>query len=231
LNIADGVARDGFAIVPDVLTPEEVAALRTVAANADWARSTRGNDVFGARNILAVAEIAALARAPAVMTIVRACIGANARPVRGIFFDKTPGANWPVAWHQDLTLAVAEKHDVDGWTRWSVKSGVHHVQPPVEVLERMITLRIHLDDNDAENGPLKVLPGSHGLGRIAGERIAGLRVEMQEQTCLADAGSVLAMKPLILHASSAAKSPRHRRTVHIEYAPEGLLPAPLRWTH
>jgi ectoine hydroxylase-related dioxygenase (phytanoyl-CoA dioxygenase family) len=231
LNLADRVTRDGFAIVPNVLVPEQIDALRAVAATADWARSTRGDAVFGARNILAVAEIAALAGAPAVMTIVRACIGADARPVRGIFFDKTPGANWPVAWHQDLTLAVAEKHEVDGWTRWSVKSGVHHVQPPVAVLERMITLRIHLDDNDAENGPLKVLPGSHRLGRIAGDRIAGLRGEMPEQMCLADAGSVLAMKPLILHASSAAKSPRHRRTIHIEYAPEDLLPAPLAWHH
>jgi ectoine hydroxylase-related dioxygenase (phytanoyl-CoA dioxygenase family) len=229
--LADGVARDGFAIIPHVLAPEQVTGLQAVAAGADWARSTRGDAVFGARNTLAVPEIARIAREPAIMAIVDACTGANTRPVRGIFFDKTPGANWPVAWHQDLTLAVAVRHEVEGWTHWSIKSGVPHVQPPVEMLERMITLRIHLDDNDAENGPLRVLPGSHRLGRVSGDRIAGLRVKISEHVCLGAAGSVLAMKPLILHASSAAKSPRHRRTIHIEYVPEDFLPAPLQWTH
>jgi ectoine hydroxylase-related dioxygenase (phytanoyl-CoA dioxygenase family) len=229
LSIAERIACDGVAIVPDVLTPEQIAALQTVAANADWSRSTRGDDVFGARNILAVPEIAQLARAPAITAIVEACIGANAHAVRGIFFDKTAGANWPVAWHQDLTLAVADRHEIEGWSRWSIKSGVHHVQPPVDVLERMITLRIHLDNNDVENGPLKVLPGSHHKGRIAADRVAGLRAEIAEYVCLASAGSALAMKPLILHASFAAKAPRHRRTIHLEFAPADLLPPPLRW--
>lgn len=231
MSLAQCLALDGFAIVPDVLTLEQVDALRTVAANADWARSTRGENVFGARNILAVPEVTALALEPAIMAIVESCIGSNARAVRGIFFDKTPSANWPVAWHQDLTLAVAARHEVEGWTRWSVKAGVHHVQPPVEVLERMITLRVHLDDNDMDNGPLRVLPGTHRVGRIAADRVAGLRSEVSEHVCLAQAGSVLAMKPLILHASSAAKSPRHRRTIHIEYAPENLLPPALNWVH
>ncbi len=92
--------------------------------------------------------------------------GADCRLVRGLFFDKTPGANWPVAWHQDLTLAVAERREIAGWSNWSVKAGVPHVQPPVDILERMVTLRLQLDDCGADNGPLRVLPGSHCLGRI-----------------------------------------------------------------
>jgi hypothetical protein len=226
---AQTIARDGWAVVPYVLDPARTAALIAAIDNADFARSSRGNDVYGARNILAEPQIHALAQDAGVLSLACAVIGPDARPVRGIFFDKTPGANWPVAWHQDLTLAVAERHDIPGWTNWSVKAGVHHVQPPAGILERMVTLRIQLDDSEADNGPLRVLPGTHRLGRIKTDRLPALRREIAEATCLAPAGSALAFKPLLLHASSAAKLPRHRRVIHLEYAPEDLLPPPLRW--
>lgn len=223
------VARDGFAVVPDVLAPAHVDALIGVVETADFARSMRGDEVFGARNILDVPQIAALAREPALLSLVEDIIGPNARVVLGIFFDKTPGANWPVAWHQDLTLAVAERHELEGWGNWSVKAGVHHVQPPPDVLGRMVTLRIQLDDSGADNGPLRVLPGTHRLGRIKADQLKSLRAEIAEHTCLAPAGSALAFKPLLLHASSAAKAPKHRRVIHLEYAPDDLLPPELRW--
>jgi ectoine hydroxylase-related dioxygenase (phytanoyl-CoA dioxygenase family) len=189
----------------------------------------RGKDVFGARNILEVPEIALLAREPAAVALVESIVGPNARAVRGIFFDKTPGANWPVAWHQDLTLAVAERREVEGWSNWSVKAAVHHVQPPPDVLDRMVTLRIQLDNCGDENGPLRVLPGTHRLGRIKADRLAVLRSEIAERACLAPVGSALAFKPLLLHASSAAKAPSHRRVIHLEYAPNDLLPQELNW--
>lgn len=170
-----------------------------------------------------------IANTLAIRSLVTELIGPKVRPVRGIFFDKTPDANWPVAWHQDLTLALAERHEVDGWTGWSIKAGVVHVQPPPQVLERMVTLRIHLDDCDANNGALKVLPGTHKLGRIPATKIQELRSMINEQVCVAPVGSALAMKPLLLHASSAAAKPRHRRVVHVEFAPADLLPSPLRW--
>jgi len=226
---AIGVEREGFAVVLDVICATRIAELVAVVETADFARSMRGDEVFGARNILEVPEIAALAREPALRALVESVIGPDARAVRGIFFDKTPGANWPVAWHQDLTLAVAERRDVEGWTNWSVKAGVHHVQPPPDILDRMVTLRIQLDDCGADNGPLRVLPGTHRLGRIKADRLAALRTEIAEHTCLAPAGSALAFKPLLLHASSAAKAPSHRRVIHLEYAPPDLLPSELRW--
>jgi ectoine hydroxylase-related dioxygenase (phytanoyl-CoA dioxygenase family) len=229
MNLNEAIRRDGFAVVSHVVDNAHRAVLTEVAGSADFVRSMRGDDVYGARNILDVPQIAALAREPAMTQLVQAVIGADARAVRGIFFDKTPGANWPVAWHQDLTLAVGDRRDIEGWTNWSVKAGVHHVQPPVEVLERMVTLRIQLDDCGADNGPLRVLPGTHRLGRIRADKLAALRSEIAEQACIAPAGSALAFKPLLLHASSAAKKPNHRRVIHLEYAPKDLLPPELRW--
>ena len=126
-------------------------------------------------------------------------------------------------------MAVAERNDIPGWINWSVKAGVHHVQPPVEFLERMVTLRMQLDDCGPGNGPLRVLPGTHRLGRLSAVKFRELRSNIAEESCIMPAGSVLAMKPLILHASSAAKIPNHRRVIHLEYAPRDLLPPELRW--
>jgi len=210
--------RDGFCIVPNVLGDVQIARLIDVLDAASITRSRRGEDFFGARNLLAIPEIRALAHAPQILDLVQPILGSGAKAVRGIFFDKTQGANWPVAWHQDLTLAVGERRDIPGWTNWSVKGGVHHVQPPVCVLQKMLTLRIMLDDCGPDNGPLRVLPGSHALGRLTREQITDLRASTQEQECLGEAGDVLVMRPLLLHASSAANNPHHRRVIHLEYA-------------
>jgi hypothetical protein len=151
------------------------------------------------------------------------------QPVRAILFDKTESANWQVAWHQDLTIAVQEKREVPGYGPWSVKDGVVHVQPPIALLESMVTLRLHLDDTPAANGALKVVPGSHRHGRLDANAIAALRHREKEHICEAHAGDVLLMKPLILHASSASVNPGHRRVVHVEYARTELLDSALRW--
>jgi ectoine hydroxylase-related dioxygenase (phytanoyl-CoA dioxygenase family) len=223
------IEKVGFCLIPYVLNGNALTTFIDALAEANIDRSSRGAEVYGARNILAVPKIEALAHSPEIVGIVQSLIGPESRPVRGIFFDKTPGANWPVAWHQDLTLAVSRRHEMDGWTNWSVKAGVIHVQPPVEILERMVTLRVQLDDCDADNGPLRVLPGSHRFGRLSADKNRELRSEIAERVCCAPAGSVLAMKPLLLHASSAAKNPKHRRVIHLEFAPEGILPPEIEW--
>jgi ectoine hydroxylase-related dioxygenase (phytanoyl-CoA dioxygenase family) len=229
-GLADRLSTDGFCIVPDVVDAARIALLKACVESAGFARSVRGSAVYGGRNILEEPEMAALARDGRVTALVEALIGPGARVVRGIFFDKTKEANWPVAWHQDLTLAVAERRETAGWTNWSVKAGVHHVQPPAGVLARMVSLRLHLDDCGADKGPLRVLPGTHLMGRISAERIAALRGGIAEAVCVAPAGSALCFKPLLLHASSPATAPSHRRVIHLEYAPQDLLPAGMRWS-
>jgi ectoine hydroxylase-related dioxygenase (phytanoyl-CoA dioxygenase family) len=192
-------------------------------------RSERDGETYGMRDLLTLEEIRQLAQSAAVMTLVHAVIGPDARAVRGIFFDKTPAANWPVQWHQDLSIAVAEKNEIEGWAGWSMKNGVPHVQPPSAYLERMVTLRLHLDDCGVDNAPLKVRPGSHGFGRLTRERMDELAREIPDEICCLNAGDALVMRPLLLHASSPARKPAHRRVIHLEFAPADLLPSGLNW--
>ena len=152
----------------------------------------------------------------------------NFIPVRSILFDKTPDENWPVAWHQDLTIAVKEKIAVKGYGPWSTKDGVTHVQPPAAILEKMLTIRIHLDDTPETNGALRVIAGSHLKGKIpTGE--TKLHTSEPEEICACEAGDALIMCPLILHASSRSEKPDRRRIIHFEYAPSDALDDGLVW--
>jgi ectoine hydroxylase-related dioxygenase (phytanoyl-CoA dioxygenase family) len=164
----------------------------------------------------------------AVRRLIEPHLGPSAQAVRGILFDKTPAANWKVAWHQDRSIAVRERRDVAGFGPWSVKDGVVHVQPPAEVLACMLTLRLHLDDCDDTNGPLRVIPGSHRDGILTDAAIAAAVAAGPVVNCCMPAGGVLLMRPLLLHASSAATHPRHRRVLHVEFSPDDL-PGGLAW--
>ncbi len=182
----------------------------------------------GRRGLLRVAEVVAVARSEAVLGLVRPHLPEAPAPVRAIYFDKSPDSNWLVPWHQDLTLAVSRKADVPTFGPWSVKDGIPHVHAPCEFLERMLTVRIHLDDADETNGALRVLPGSHRFGRMSSEAIREFRSGNNEVLCSVEAGGAVLMRPLLLHASSRSTSDRHRRVLHLEYA--GFpLPAPLAW--
>ncbi len=149
-------------------------------------------------------------------------------PVRSILFDKTPEENWPVAWHQDLTICVIEKTDCENYGPWSVKDGIPHVQPPVALLNRMVTARIHLDPTGADNGALSIVPGSHLLGKLASEKIPELATE-SSILCECQPGDVLLMSPLILHSSKRSTRPKRRRILHFEYAPPDALDPRLSW--
>ncbi len=226
-DMANAIERDGFAIVDGVLTAAQIDRLRSVAGTGT--ALSRNGSTYGSRNLLAIPEVRNLAADRAIRDLIEPVLGPSAMPVRALFFDKTPEANWPVLWHQDLTIAVAERHDLVGWGPWSTKAGVVHVEPPAVLLAAMLTIRLHLDDCHGANGALRVLPGTHALGRLTRDRIRRLREETPEITCEAAQGSALLMRPLLLHASSPARQPSHRRVIQIEYADQGALPAPLAW--
>jgi hypothetical protein len=155
-------------------------------------------------------------------------LGAAARPVRALLFEKSDAINWALGWHQDRTIAVAERRDVDGFGPWTIKYGIVQDEPPTAVQTPMITLRIHLDPVDASNAPLLVAPGSHRLGRIPQPDVAAVVRRCGTATCTAEAGDVWAYATLILHASDASAWPRHRRVLQIDYAADEL-PGGLRW--
>jgi hypothetical protein len=231
MELARTIERDGFTIVPDVVAPEVVAGLIAAldALGPSPAILERGGRTYAMRDLLRlVPQVRTLAGSEALRVLVGAVLGPEAFVVRGLLFDKTPEANWPVPWHQDLTIAVKVRADVPGYGPWTVKGGVPHVRPPIAVLQRMLTLRVHLDDCDATRGPLRVLPGSHGHGRLeAGETRRWLEA-VPPVSCQVPRGGVLVMRPLILHASSLATDPRHRRVLHLEYAAD-RLPGNLEW--
>ena len=209
----------GFAIIPTVIGTAEQQELLTALGPVSSA---------GRRGLLTVPAVAALARSDRLLNLVRPHLPSEPLPVRAIYFDKSPDTNWLVPWHQDLTLAVRAQAAVPGFGPWSTKEGVPHVQPPMEFLQQMLTLRLHLDHADELNGALRVLPGSHRFGRLAPARIQEWRATQPEFICTVPAGGVLLMRPLLLHASSRSTSARHRRVLHIEYS-ACALPPPLQW--
>lgn len=224
------IEQGGFAISAGVLDDRTIHALMGALSEVAAGAGVRQREsVYAIRSLLdAVPDAAALAHSPAVRALVEPFLGPGCFAVRGILFDKTPDANWNVVWHQDLSIAVRDRRDVPGFGPWSEKAGVVHVQPPAAILERMLTVRLHLDDCDAGNGPLQVLPGTHRGGRLSADEIQQKRQDSPATVCPVPAGGVLLMRPLLLHASSASQSPRHRRVIHLEYAADAL-PGGLFW--
>lgn len=225
---------DGFAIVPDVVPAEAVKQSRTrievARREATDASVSNSSDTYGLRNLTdVVPEIESLVTQPGIVELVTAALSSNGFMVRATLFDKTEGANWGVFWHQDLSIAVREKHEVDGYSAWTKKAGVTCVQPPIEVMQQILTVRVHLDDCTASNGALKVLPGSHALGKVRSAGIGGEQTA-DAVTCEVSAGGVLLMRPTSLHASSPMDEPSPRRVVHFEFA-DFELPQPLEWRY
>jgi ectoine hydroxylase-related dioxygenase (phytanoyl-CoA dioxygenase family) len=229
------LAEDGFAIVNHVIDAATVAALCQLTDQARQGHSAQAvankSGVYGLRNLTdIVPEVVELVRHPGVADLVESVLGPDAFMVRATLFDKTPSANWGVFWHQDLTIAVQEKHPCDGFSAWTRKSGIHCVQPPAAVMQKVLAVRLHLDDCRASNGALKVLPGSHKLDRLSTARIAAQQKKCGETVCEVAAGGAILMRPLLLHASSPMDDVASRRVIHFEFA-AFELPAPLRWKY
>jgi len=223
MNFRRQVEQDGFGLPDDFVEPELLEAIAAELELADAAR--RG----GIRDPLAIsAGVRRLAEHECVRRAAEAVLGPGCFVARALFFDKTARANWKVAWHQDLTITVRRRIDAPGFGPWSTKAGIAHVQPPVEVLERMLAVRVHLDDCRSDNGPVRVLPGTHRQGRLSSDAIEDLKQSIAPVECVAERGAILAFRPLLLHASSPAQSPSRRRVVHFEFA-LGELPGGLQW--
>lgn len=221
----------GFAVLPSFLDSAVVEQLTdgVEALTCGIETKHRGDATFGIRNLLNLAPAAKnLAESPEIRNLVDNIIGKKGRVVRGIFFDKTPEANWKVPFHQDLTIAVRAKVETVGFTNWTIKAGINHVQPPAAILERMLTVRIHLDDTDKNNGALRIVPQSHQNGRLSSQEAQNLKSKNGIVTCQVKRGGTMLMKPLLLHASSASIEPKRRRIIHLEFSAEHL-PNNLEW--
>jgi ectoine hydroxylase-related dioxygenase (phytanoyl-CoA dioxygenase family) len=212
-SLQERVLSDGFAIVPHALPEREVADLLAVLEQSELPRSRAGM-----RHAMRNANVAAIARDARLLQMVREVLGSDAFPFRATLFDKSPASNWLVVWHQDTALPLRERREVPGWGPWSIKDGVNYAHAPASALEQVLALRLHLDDSVAENGPLRVLPRTHTLGVLSDDSLHELSTQIAAVDCLVPKGGILAMRPLVVHASSKSQSNAPRRVLHIEYA-------------
>jgi Phytanoyl-CoA dioxygenase (PhyH) len=206
-----GFFRDGFTILPPLLTSE---ACDAVIAAVEAAPLTGA----GSRKLLSLDAVASLGRLLANCPSIAALLPLGAQAVQCTLFSKSDGSTWSVTPHQDLSMPAHERHDVAGWSGWSRKEGVWFVQPPVAVLEQMVAVRLQLDDNAADTGPLEVVPGTHVLGRLPGDAIR-TAAAAGKVPCVVERGGVVVLRPLLIHSSAKGRSAGSRRVLHFLYGP------------
>ncbi len=212
------VEKQGFAIIPDVVPECDIARIVRDLTENPLPRSRAGS-----RHAMRHPSIATLARHPSLIGLAEEIMGGGAIPFRATLFDKSPRSNWLVAWHQDKALPIRKRHGAIGWGPWSVKEGVIYAHAPASVLRNVLALRLHFDDSTLENGPLRVLPGTHAMDVLDDATIHQLAANSTAVDCVVPKGGVLAMRPLILHSSSKSRIENPRRVLHIEYAPSLVL--------
>jgi hypothetical protein len=230
---AKAIAEEGFCLVPGAIERAVIERLLVCCAeafakdtNSHNARSSQGH-VYAARNVIDfIPDVKTVWRKGVMSDLLLEVLGADFGLARALFFDKPPDRTWSLPWHKDATIAVADNSLPSmHFSRPTLKAGVPHVIASDDILGRMLTLRLHLDDVDDDNGPLQVIPQSHfskdssGLGADAAVTIR------------CQAGDVFAMRPLIDHASGSSKPgvTRHRRILHLEFAGLRELPDGYRW--
>lgn len=218
--------RDGFEIIPHCLRISDVKALSAALDSAPLHRSRAGM-----RNVLQLEAVRSLALDPLLLNFGRSALGEQALPFRATLFDKSPDSNWLVVWHQGTALPLRERRDATGWGPWSVREGVICAHAPAAALEQVLAIRIHLDNSTTENGPLRVLPGTHKSGVLSDDAIHELSLKVHEIVCEVPSGGILLMKPLLVHASSKVLQSKRRRVLHLEYSSrptfEGGLELPI----
>lgn len=223
------LATAGFTVIDNIFTVGEISAIAAEIAKADASgpafRKTK--DLFAIRRFLKeIPSVRGLIFTEKLNDVIHSLFGTGYFVVKSIYFDKPGQSNWFVAWHQDLTISVDKKLPVQGFGPWTVKHSQFAVQPPLEILEHIFTIRIHLDDTDENNGALKVIPGSHLKGVYRPETIDWEKESII--TCNVHKGGIMIMRPLLLHASDRAINNNNRRVIHIEFA-NSCLPENLQW--
>jgi ectoine hydroxylase-related dioxygenase (phytanoyl-CoA dioxygenase family) len=206
-------ADPGFWIAEGILPARECDRLVDELSNSGMNRSRAG-----ARHLMRHAAVAALASDRRLLGLARVALGGGATPYRATLFEKSAGANWLVVWHQDTALPLAARFDVPGWGPWSEKGGIAYAHAPAWALSRILALRVHLDASTSDNGPLRVVPGSHVAGLLTDEDVSAFAAGREHAECVVGRGGVLAMRPLLIHSSLKARSGEPRRVLHIEYA-------------
>ena len=186
---------DGFAVMPELLSDTELARIDLALA---------GRSQVGARDLLAEPWCLELALRLQADARLGDALPRTHLPVQCTSFEKSVERNWLVPVHQDVAVPVAERVAHPALSGWSNKDGTWFVQPPAIVLEQLVAVRLHIDDCGVDDGPLHVVPGSHRGGRLDDASALALRDARGALACPVPRGGAMALRPLLLHASSKA---------------------------
>ena len=219
---------NGFEIIPRIYGSLEIEAIINAIESSEMCGPSfrKNGGLFAIRQFFkSIASVRDLVITPTLLQLVKERVGDGFVVVKSIYFDKPAESNWFVASHQDLTISVKQKHEIPGFGPWTVKGDQFAVQPPTEILEDNITIRIHLDDTDENNGALLVVPKTHLDGVIDLKKYSG---SDSEEICRVPKGGVMLMKPLLMHRSKRSLDAKRRRVIHLELSRK-QLPSPLEW--
>ncbi|GEM50738.1 phytanoyl-CoA dioxygenase [Empedobacter brevis NBRC 14943 = ATCC 43319] len=219
----------GFTTINNIYSDEEVEKIIETINQVETSKDTfrKSADLFAIRQFLKeIPETQKLIFNPKLNEIIEKLFGQNYFVVKSIYFDKPETSNWYVSYHQDLTISVDQKIELENFSPWTTKQNQFAVQPPIEILENIFTIRIHLDETDENNGALRVVEKSH-LKKIYRPETIDWETE-KEVTCNVEKGGIMIMKPLILHSSSKTTNNKKRRVIHIEFS-DIDLPNELNW--
>lgn len=231
MNSLIEINTEGFAIINDVYTENEIEKLISLIENVtenktENATFRKSKDLFAIRQFhKEIPKTLDFIFNQNLKEIIEANFGAGYFITKSIYFDKPEKSNWFVAYHQDLTISVDKKIEIESFENWTTKQNQFAVQPPKEILENNFTIRIHLDKTTKDNGALKVINSSHSKGIF---RVENLEIE-NETICEVDGGGIMIMKPLLFHASNKTTNNERRRVIHIEFSKQEL-PNGLEWS-
>lgn len=220
---------NGFATINNIYTAEELEKVLEQISHANSGKETfrKSADLFAIRQFLKEIPVTVdTIFNENLKSVLRPLLGNKYFVVKSIYFDKPQTSNWYVSYHQDLTISVDNKIALKGFNFWTTKQNQFSVHPPLNILQNVVTVRIHLDDTDENNGALKVIPKSHSKGIYRPETI-DWTIE-SEISCNVSKGGIMLMKPLLLHSSGRTTNGRQRRVIHIEFSNQEL-PSELNW--
>ncbi|WP_265427070.1 phytanoyl-CoA dioxygenase family protein [Chryseobacterium sp. YIM B08800] len=224
------IQESGFTVINNIFSDEEIEKISEVIQNIDTSKETfrKSEDLFAIRQFLKeIPKVKDFIFNDNLKEIIKNIFGEEYFAVKSIYFDKPERSNWYVAYHQDLTISIDKKIELENFGPWTTKQNQFAVQPPLNILENIFTIRIHLDDTDENNGALKVVPKSHSKGIYRPETI-DWNVET-ENICNVEKGGIMIMKPLLLHGSNRTTNGKKRRVIHIEFS-DKELPKELNWS-
>jgi ectoine hydroxylase-related dioxygenase (phytanoyl-CoA dioxygenase family) len=216
----------GFSITPQLYSGSELDFIKDlIDKNASFSKNVL---VHSIRKLLKnIPELSGILFNKNLVGLINELGGPDYFLTKSIYFDKPENSNWFVSYHQDLSISVSDKFEIDGYKNWTVKKNQFGVQPPIKVLEKTITVRIHLDDIDQNNGALKVILKSHKKGITRFEK--DWAEQEEEVICNVREGAAMLMKPLTFHASKRSQSGNRRRVIHLEFCNQELE-SPLVWS-